>query len=114
MLAAGPGLLLGLESRACACGAKAEISIIAENCVDIKDSALLLTLRLLEEACRLGEPLGSNKVSGDSETNPLAIAAEAELHLRGLLLLVRLTEHARVRVSVFYTTERMHFAFFFL
>lgn len=69
---------------------------------DVLNSPLYLTLRLLEEGCRLGEPLKTTRdTDGEREASldPLSISAEAELHLRGLLLLMRLTEHARVRVS---------------
>ncbi|VUZ52374.1 unnamed protein product, partial [Hymenolepis diminuta] len=96
VLAAGPGLLLGLEPTTCVCNANGKDKTNYQ--VDINESPLMLTLRLLEEGCGLGEPLDVNKGGGGTSTNPLALAAEAELHLRGLLLLMRLSEHARVRV----------------
>ncbi|VDO05084.1 unnamed protein product [Rodentolepis nana] len=96
VLAAGPGLLLGLEPPTCACNANGVDGICRQ--ADFNDSPLMLTMRLLEEGCRLGEPLDRNKAGAGASTNPLSLAAEAELHLRGLLLLMRLTEHARVRV----------------
>nr|CDS26635.1 HEAT repeat containing protein 2 [Hymenolepis microstoma] len=96
VLAAGPGLLLGLEPHNCACNVNGMDKVSFQ--VDFNDSPLMLTLRLLEEGCRLGEPLDTTKDGAGASTNPLSLAAEAELHLRGLLLLMRLTEHARVRV----------------
>lgn len=59
---------------------------------------------MLEEGCRLGQPLDTTAEANGKDggpkavPSPLSIAAEAELHLKGLLLLMRLTEHARVRV----------------
>lgn len=92
VLAAGPGLLLGLEPTTCKCNNETNISQ-----VNLNESPLFLTLRLLEEGCRLGEPLNTNS---EGSSGPLLVAAEAELHLRGLLMLMRLTEHARVRVCL--------------
>ena len=105
VLAAGPGLLLGLEPLGCRCcgghnDLMGDVASMKPN--DVLNSPLYLTLRLLEEGCRLGEPLKTTRdTDGEREASldPLSISAEAELHLRGLLLLMRLTEHARVRVS---------------
>ncbi|VDK33260.1 unnamed protein product [Taenia asiatica] len=107
VLAAGPGLLLGLEPlecRGCGGGSSAELSTLPSVTEGITSSSLYLTLHMLEEGCRLGQPLDTtaeaNGKGGGSKMapSPLSIAAEAELHLKGLLLLMRLTEHARVRI----------------
>lgn len=107
VLAAGPGLLLGLEPlECCSCGggSSAKLSALPSVTDGITSSSLYLTLRLLEEGCRLGQPLDTtaeaNGKGGGPKTapSPLSTAAEAELHLKGLLLLMRLTEHARVRI----------------
>ncbi|VDN30526.1 unnamed protein product [Dibothriocephalus latus] len=90
VLAAGPALLAGLEPPCKCC--KPLIT------GDLPENSLLPTLQLLEQGCNLNQPL-TTKGSGDEKVHPMSIASEAELHLRGLLLLVRLTEHARVRVS---------------
>uniref|UniRef100_A0A0X3P0A3 Dynein assembly factor 5 n=2 Tax=Schistocephalus solidus TaxID=70667 RepID=A0A0X3P0A3_SCHSO len=89
VLAAGPALLAGLEPP-CKCCKPLITGELPEN-------SLLPTLQLLEQGCKLNQPL-TTKGSGDEKSHPMSIASEAELHLRGLLLLVRLTEHARVRL----------------
>uniref|UniRef100_A0A5K3FUN3 HEAT repeat-containing protein 2 n=2 Tax=Mesocestoides corti TaxID=53468 RepID=A0A5K3FUN3_MESCO len=95
VLSAGPGILTDLEPACrCCCKSPPPVPVASE------DSCLLLTLRLLENGCKLNQPLDV-KGRGDDDgksPNPMCISAEAELHLRGLLLLIRLTEHARVRL----------------
>ncbi|VDM17209.1 unnamed protein product [Hydatigera taeniaeformis] len=107
VLAAGPGLLLGLEPLECrGCGgvSSVELSTLPSVAEGITASSFYLTLHLLEEGCRLGQPLDTNAGTNEkgegveAAATPLSIAAEAELHLKGLLLLMRLTEHARVRI----------------
>ncbi|KAL5103833.1 Dynein assembly factor 5 axonemal [Taenia crassiceps] len=107
VLAAGPGLLLGLEPLECrGCGGDrlAELSTLPSANEGITSSSLYLTLRMLEEGCRLGQPIDTTAAANGKgggpkvASSPLSIAAEAELHLKGLLLLMRLTEHARLRI----------------
>lgn len=65
-------------------------------------SCLNVALQLLERGCRLDREPGADAEKSPGGTDPLTMASEAELRLRGLMLLTRLTDNTAVRVSRFH------------
>ncbi|CAL8081950.1 unnamed protein product [Calicophoron daubneyi] len=65
----------------------------ATNCLGI-------VLRLLEQGCRLDRTPGTDTGKSPGGPDPLTMASEAELRLRGLILLTRLTDNDSVRTAL--------------
>ncbi|KER31357.1 hypothetical protein T265_02407 [Opisthorchis viverrini] len=62
------------------------------------DTCLDIVLQLLEQGCRLNRSPGESVTDkSPGGTDPLTMASEAELRLRGLLLLTRLTDNGPIR-----------------
>ncbi|KAG5455011.1 Dynein assembly factor 5, axonemal [Clonorchis sinensis] len=62
------------------------------------DTCLDIVLQLLEQGCRLNRSPGASATDKSPVgTDPLTMASEAELRLRGLLLLTRLTDNGPIR-----------------
>ncbi|KAF6769865.1 hypothetical protein AHF37_12700, partial [Paragonimus kellicotti] len=63
------------------------------------ETCLPIVLRLLERGCRLDRVAGADTEKSPGGCDPLTMASEAELRLRGLILLTRLTDNGPVRVG---------------
>ncbi|CAH8604185.1 unnamed protein product [Heterobilharzia americana] len=90
----GPALLIKANSQ------QYNVSL---NHDDNESSVECLTavLDLLERGCRLDHPPGGSKLDkSPGGTDPLTLASEAEIRLRGLMILTRLTENSHIRVAL--------------
>ncbi|THD25390.1 hypothetical protein D915_003971 [Fasciola hepatica] len=84
---AGPALLLSTVGSDSA----ESLSPLSSN------TCLSVALQLLERGCRLDRKPGCDAEKAPGGTDPLTMASEAELRLRGLMLLTRLTDNTAVR-----------------
>ncbi|KAF8561388.1 HEAT repeat containing protein [Paragonimus westermani] len=64
------------------------------------ETCLPIVLRLLERGCRLDRVAGADTEKSPGGSDPLTMASEAELRLRGLILLTRLTDDGPVRTML--------------